>query len=245
MNVVVGSGWWCADSPPRWSIGSLRAKKVEFFDIWYGQVMRSIAPNQIFVTDSASPVKPNISRFANVTWSELDRNYGHAADIASGQIKTKYCGFTRSVLLGAMYALCCDAEWYVYVEQDCLLFGRDIIERAVDGRSGDIFLGQRTAGGIGLSGGPAADMYQQSLMIFRRSGIPRLINGVLSAPWTDGEVSPEETMRLKLEPFETIAIGYGRSRPINFDDDHLYVQHLNEGEFQMAMDRIDRDDARL
>jgi hypothetical protein len=67
-------------------------------------------------------------------------------------------------------------------------------------------------------------MLQQSLIVVRRSGLERFLSGILGAPWTDGEVSPEETMRTRLEPYELLQVPYGRSRPIDFNRSHFYAQ---------------------
>jgi hypothetical protein len=63
-----------------------------------------------------------------------------------------------------------------------------------------------TQGGRGLNGAIAAPMLQQSLIIVRRRGLERFLTGLLNAPWTDGEVSPEETTRRQLAPFELLRI---------------------------------------
>jgi hypothetical protein len=237
-KVVVGSGWWCADKPHQWALGSDKASSVTFFDHWYRQVMTCLTPDRIVVTDSASPFKPDHANFDRLVWIELDRNYGHPNDLRVGLIDTKYSGFTRSVLSGAMHALCCDADFYVYVEQDCLIYGEDFLEKALAGSDQEILLGPPTENGKGLYGQVAAPMLQQSLMIVRRSGLERFISGVLGSPVTDGERSPEETMRLCLPPFGLIGVPYGRSRPIDFGLSHFYAQHLDDRELAQMIETI-------
>lgn len=236
-KVVVGTGWWCAPGDNNWLIGSPRTKTAAFFEIWYRQVHRCLAPQSIVLTDSASPVPPPLAGKADVLHIPLDRNYGHANDIRTGRIATQFCGFTRSVIVGAMIALACDADVYVYVEQDCLLVGEDFLAAATDGVDADILLGVPTEGGRGLDGGAAAPMLQQSLMVVRRSALPRFIDALASAPWTDGEVSPEETMRLRLPPFGLLAVPYGRSRPIDPLRSHFYAQHLTDAELDEVLRR--------
>jgi ADP-heptose:LPS heptosyltransferase len=230
-KVVVGSGWWCDEQPHEWAIGSPATRSVEFFKLWYEQVERCLRPDRIVITDSASPLKPDYRRFP-VEWIELDRNYGQPNDIRIGRIVTKYSGFTRSVINGAMYALCCDADFYVYVEQDCLLHGEDFLPHVLGDTSADILLGAPTENGRGLGGDVAASMLQQSLMIVRRAGLERFLAGLLGAPWSDGEVSPEEIMKRQLAPFEFIQVPYGRSRPIDFSRSHFYAQHLDDDELR-------------
>lgn len=237
-KVVVGSGWWCDGKTHRWNIGTSSTRSVKFFDLWYRQVQKCLQPDLIVVTDSASPSKPDHTAFNRLVWIELDRNYGHPNDLRVGLIDTKFCGFTRTVLSGAMHAICCDADFYVYVEQDCLIHGEDFLSHALSQSDEDILLGSPTENGKGLNGQIASPMLQQSLMIVRRSGLERFISGILGAPWTDGERSPEETMRLRLAPFGLLTIPYGRSRPIDFTRRHFYAQHLDEDELARMQDAI-------
>jgi len=235
-KVIVGSGWWCDNKPHDWTIGSPVAQSVSFFKLWYQQVMQCLNPLCIVVTDSAAPEKPDHRLFTNIRWIELDRNYGHANVLRAGRIRTKYSGFTRAVVNGAMYALCCDADFYVFVEQDCLLYGDDLLNRAVADGNDDILLGRPTEGGKGLNRPVAAPMLQNALIIVRRTGLERFIGAILGAPWTDGEVSPEETMRQRMPPYGLIGIPFGRSRPIDFKEPNFYVHHLNDNELHRFLE---------
>jgi hypothetical protein len=234
-KVVVGSGWWCDGNRGPWAIGAAATRSPAFFDLWLRQVHGCLQPHRIVVTDSASPVKPDHGSDPSLVWVELDRNYGHANDLRLGWIKTKYSGFTRSVLNGAMYALCCDADFYVYIEQDRLLFGDDLLANALGDATEDILIGAPAENGVGLDGAAAARMLQQSFVIVRRGALERFISGLLGSPWSDGEVSPEEIMERRLAPFGLLRIPFGRSRPIDFGLKHFYVQHLTENELTRAL----------
>jgi hypothetical protein len=235
LKVVVGTGWWCDGGRGPWAIGATATRSPAFFDLWLRQVHRCLRPHRIVVTDSASPVKPDHESDPSLVWVELDRNYGQANDLRMGWIDTKYSGFTRSVMNGAMYALCCDADFYVYVEQDCLLFGDDLLANALGDATEDILIGARTENGVRPDGAPAARMLQQSFMIVRRGALERFISGLLGSPWSDGEVSPEEIMERRLAPFGLLRIPFGRSRPIDFGLTHFYAQHLTESELSRAL----------
>lgn len=237
-KIVVASGWWCDRAQHDWALGSEATRAPEFFALWHRQVQRCLRPARIVVTDSASPVTPDITGYDGLQWIRLDRNYGHANDLRTGRIDTKYSGFTRSVINGAMYALCCDADYFVYVEQDCLLAGDDFLVHAIGDSSADILLGPAPQNGRGLNGAAAAPMLQQSLMIVRRTGLERFLIGLLGAPKGDGEVSPETTMRKRLVPFDFLRVPYGRSRPIDFDRPHFYAQHLDDEELDRFTKRL-------
>ena len=152
--------------------------------------------------------KPDWERFNNIHWIELDKNYGNASDIRVGRCVTKLSGFTRSVINGAMYAYCCDADYYIYVEQDCVIRGNDFLARCIGDSDSEIFLGQRTEGGKGIYGRPAAPMIQQSLIIVRNSGLERFISRTIEAPETDGELPPEIKMDRDLKPYDFIKIPF-------------------------------------
>lgn len=234
-KVIVGSGWWCDSARSSWMIGASATRSPAFFELWRRQVHRCLGPRRIVVTDSASPIKPDHRSDASLVWIELDRNYGHANDLRVGLIKTKYSGFTRSVMNGAMYALCCDADYYVYVEQDCLLHGEDFLAHAVGDAGEDILIGAPTVNGVGIDGAVAASMLQQSLIVVRRAGLERFLEGLLGAPWSDGEMSPEEIMRQRLAPFGLLRVPFGRSRPIKFEQPHYYAQHLSDDELKQFL----------
>jgi hypothetical protein len=234
-KVVVGSGWWYDGRCAPWTIGALATRSPAFFDLWLRQVHRCLRPHRVVVTDSASPVKPDRGSDGSLVWIELDRNYGHANPLGRGWIRTKYSGYTRSVMNGAMYALCCDADFYVYVEQDCLLFGDDLLANAMGDATEDILVGAPTENGVGLNESAAAPMLQQSFVIVRRTALARFITSLLGSPWSDGEVSPEEIMARRLVPFGLLRIPFGRSRPIDFRLTHFYAQHLTENELAIAL----------
>jgi hypothetical protein len=237
-KVIVGSGWWCDNNRATWTIGAPATRSPAFFDLWLRQVHRCLRPHRVVVTDSASPIKPNDRSDASLVWIELDRNYGHALDLRAGRIKTKYSGFTRSVMIGATYALSCDADVYVYVEQDCLLVGEDFLAKAIGDASEDILLGARAENGVGINGALAAPMLQQSVIVVWREALERFIEGLVGSPWSDGEVSPEEIMARRLAPFGLLRIPYGRSRPIDFGLSHFYAQHLSETELSKMLQKL-------
>jgi len=236
-KVVVGSGWWSDEKPHDWAKGDELTTNVRFFSLWYQMVRKYLNPDAIVVTDSHSPIKPNWQDFENITWIELDKNYGHPNDIRVGKIQTKYSGFTRSVINGAMFALCCDADYYVYLEQDCLISGDNFLDHAIGDSDADVFLGDRTRGGRGIEGKPAAPMFQQSCIIVKKAALERFISGTMSGQETDGQLSPEVKMARDIEPWGILQVPYGRSRPIDFSQTHFYAQHLQNDELMQFLDR--------
>jgi hypothetical protein len=229
-KVVVGSGWWSSGVRTQWNIGDDLIRSSAFFALWYRQVMKSLNPTMILVTDSNSPIKPDWRRFERVQWLELDKNYGHPNDIRVGLSKTKFAGSKRSEIMSAAFALCCDADYFVYVEQDCLLRGTDFLKTAIGEQDFDFFCGERTEGGMGLHGGIAAPMLQNSVLVMKRTGIERYISKTIASPLTDGEMSPEVKIERDMAPYGTLLVPYGRSRPIDFSRSHFYAQHFTRDE---------------
>jgi hypothetical protein len=230
QKIIVGTGWWSDDSPSPWLIGNQATKTPEFFSLWLHLVRRYIDPADVIVVDMHAPLKPSPELRREVKWLELDQNYGSPNDIRCGTIHTKYCGHTRSTIMGAMFALCCDADIYCYVEQDCVIRGKRFLDHALAGREPTILVGAPTEGGVGLGGQPAAPMYQNSLVVVGRSSLERYIRGLTDGLETDGELSPEVKLVRDCAPVEVLAIPYGRSRPIDFDAPVYYVEHLNRAD---------------
>jgi hypothetical protein len=81
-------------------------------------------------------------------------------------------------------------------------------------------------------------MPQQSLVVVRNVGLPRFIEGIINAPYTDGELSPEMIMRDRMAPVGFLRVPYGRSRPIDFERRHFYAQHLDDDELQRFLSLI-------
>jgi len=234
-KVVVGSGWWCDGTRSPWLIGDQITKTLEFFGLWLHLVRRYLQPDKIVIMDSHSPLKPAEHLRKNLTWIELDRNYGHSNDIRIGTISTKYAGSTRAQLMGAMFALCNDADIYCYVEQDCVIHGNGLIEHALAGREPSIVIGAPPINAVGLHGQRAARFHQEALIIVGRPSLERFIAGRMKGPESDGELSPEVKLVRDCAPIELLAIPYGRSRPIDFQEPCYYAQHLTEDELRQFL----------
>lgn len=229
-KIVVGSGWWCSGKRSQWNIGDDLIRSPDFFQLWHRQVLKYINPEKIIVVDSNSPIKPNPENLEKVEFISLDKNYGHANDIRADLVDGKICGFNRAIILSATYAMCCDADYYVYIEQDCVIKGHGFVEKAIGGQEFDFFCGQRTEGGQGLHGNTAAPMLQQSVQIVKKSKLETFISKLINAPESDGEMSPERKMERDMAPYGLLQVPYGRSRPIDFTLSHYYAQHFTRDE---------------
>lgn len=176
---IISTGWWCGSEGEKNSVG---IKKTEFVELWCESIEKFTNPETIFVVDSNSPIKPNYdSEFitSKLEFVSLSENAGHSANPNHlGQ----YCGWTRAVLMGIEYAHMCDMDYYVYVEQDSLLYGENIIEYAISKMNKPYMFG----GAKGL-GHPL----QQSFFIIHKSKFEEFLHNYKSINYKDNHISPE------------------------------------------------------
>lgn len=179
---IIASGWWCDndisnDRDIKYGYSDLR--KVDFFYKWFSSVIENTSPDSLCIIDSHSPLKPDISKLEhNIVWIEMDRNAGHSTHHVG-----KYCGVSLSFFNSMMRVYSSDADYWVYVEQDALLRGKGIIEHAIDNmKHKSVTYG---------SGWGTPQPVQQSLIIIKKSYIPKFIFNYCNIKATDSEISPE------------------------------------------------------
>ncbi len=154
-----------------------------------------------------------------------------------------------------------EVEYWVYIEQDALIYGDDIIEKCIGKMKKPYMFG---------AGFGTPQPSQQSLMIIRTEYIPIFIKNFNDIKAKDNKISPEtkfsiatsrvlkrlpeflfydiHTYNLKnkllwklfkiFQGFDTVPFGYGRVRPIDFNDKYFYFQHGNKKELDMFMQKI-------
>ena len=200
-SYIIGSGWWCDHSRfERNYRGDDVIRTPEFHRIWYRAIDTFTDPVKILIVDSASPVPPPLAdddpRIERLT---LVRNAGHVTRHTG-----RYSGWTESVLIGLRYAACSDVEYFVYVEQDALLYGKGIIERCIRDMRGPYMFGS-------AEGTPHP--LQQSFFIVHRRGFEPLARHVAAIRAPDREVSPEKKFSIATSPFlRILPIGLFRER---------------------------------
>jgi hypothetical protein len=221
---IIHSGWWCDEA--RVHPGSLRndsdnrVRSPLFFDVWYEAIDRFANPAKIIVIDSASPVRPPLK--PAVEFISLERNYLHAENV-----DTRYTGWTRAFMAGAFYALMNDAEYSVYIEQDCVIWGDGIIERVIGHLESS---GKKIAyGGFGAN----RELIEQSFVVIKNEYILEFLTKYISIPLTDNffnGMAPEikfKHINKNDGQWLELPYGYGRRRPIDFSASHFYAQQLN------------------
>jgi hypothetical protein len=232
-NYIIGTGWWCDGTgihthSKHQHYVDKETRQVDFFNLWYKSISNFTNPSKIILIDSNSPIKPNLNGKENVNLYSLSKNYGAAVD---GTSKGVLSGWDRSILLSASIAFLDDCDYFVYVEQDCILWGKNIIEDIIEG-IGD----KKIVLGSGLG---TPQPIQQSLVIIKKDFIPTFLHLEMSSSNEELKISPENRYYNKFkDSIKLLDIGYGRKRPINFNDDQFYAQHLNTNELNYFKEKI-------
>lgn len=216
---VIGSGWYCAS--PEGATGSIHGhpqvgegviRSIRWHDVWKYFLFRYTDPAKVIIVDSASPNKP--SKDPRLEWVELDANYQYDP-------KTHFNGWIRGFMMGAWYAWNCNAN-YIYVEQDCLVIGKNWVtacEKMAEGRYP--LLGRRFRSPI-----------QQSLVYLPYGSIPKflyLLTVQTKAMTCEQRFHNTSKGKAGLS-YKTIPFGVGRARPIDWKAKHLYAQHWSKHE---------------
>ncbi|MBU0581283.1 MAG: hypothetical protein KKA19_08910 [Candidatus Margulisbacteria bacterium] len=237
-NYIIGTGWWCDGTGKH--PGSLCNKstdyvrKKDFFKIWYYFVNKYTNPEKIIIIDSNSPIKPDIKEDHRIEFVSLRKNFGHSTKTLPKGI---LCGAERAILGGAFYSYINDAD-FIYIEQDCLVKGIGWVENCMRNlHKGNIMYGD---------GEGTPQPQQQSLMIIKKDFIPSFIDKILSVNIRSYELtikganinnhSPESNFHKALNGFvDILPFGYGRARPINFNDKYFYAQQWTENELNTML----------
>ncbi len=158
-------------------------------------------------------------------------NFGHA--LSQG---VEVCGWTRALMTGAFYTWINDLDYFVFIEQDCLVSGSGWVEHVISNMKGR-----------GLSCGVYSESHlrvENSLIIIHRDWIPRFIRYYTDIPQWDSVLFPELkfhkllfTNRFFKIPFTPLPFGYGRSRPIDFTSPHFYAQQWNESDLRLLLNQ--------
>lgn len=252
VRVLVGSGWWCSETPDmetnpnRKKLGDDDIRGVSFFDQWMESLLSNNSVDEIVVVDSSAPIKPDDKKRSKVRWIELPFNARHSTDHTG-----RWSGWLRSVLTGGSYAVSSEAEYFVYVEQDCLLGGNEIIDHCIKSMKKGFMFG---------SGEGTPQPIQQSFFIIHRKALPRFLKNLTDIKDRDCEMSPEwkfvlatsrvlviaanlgllrhrRVLRLvnrlvRGRSYDVLPVWGGRSRPVRFNSEFFYFQHGTREELE-------------
>lgn len=263
-DYVITTGWWCTNDDAvderQYIRGDASIRTDAFHTIWFDAVSRFSDPKKIYIIDSASPVKPVMNE-GNEVMISLMSNAGHAT-----HHRGKLSGVSRAHLLGMSVAMANEVDYWVYIEQDALIYGKGIIEKCIREMKKPYMFGY----GLGTP-----QPVQQSLMIIKKEAIPKFIYNFNRINAKDSEIAPEvkfamatseilmrlpEKMYMKMEDgtamgsflkrvvwkliktfrgFDYLPVGYGRCRPIDFNAEQFYFQHGDQRELDTYMEKME------
>lgn len=246
MSYVISSGWWCAEKSQDerdYLHGDDVIRGKDFHHLWHASVDRYTSPEKILIVDSCSPIKPDIDRSdTRLEFVSLSLNAGHNTCHVG-----KYCGCVRAMLLGMEYALQCGVDHYVYVEQDALLYGEGIIEHCIASMNTPYMFG--AGAGTPLKTQQSLFIiHRDGIRDFMRRlhRMPERDNKICPEDkfhmvCSKGPVGLHAHVYKRasqsafykwldwqffkyLKHYDELPIGYGRARPIDYDDDFYYFQ---------------------
>ncbi len=254
-SYIITSGWWSTkDDKDSRAVkrGDASIRSKEFHTLWYEAIERYTNAKKVYIIDSDAPVKPKLDEEHEVLISLLE-NAGHSTNHTG-----KLCGVSRAHLLGMSLAVVNEVEYWVYIEQDALIYGEDIVETAISKMNKPYMFG---------AGRGTPQPMQQSFMIMKTDYIPQFIKSFNDIKAKDNEISPEtkfaiacssilralpeflfkniheKSLKNKIvwklfrffQGFDDLPFGYGRVRPLNFEDRYFYFQHGSKDELAMYL----------
>lgn len=229
---IIGSGWWCDHMGRKDPDGNRIGKFIldcnrspEFSKVWYHFVNKYTSPKKIFIVDSNSPIKPDISNNTDkrIEIVSMKKNFGSAR-----QRQGSLTGGERAFLTGCFYALMNDVDYFVYIEQDCLVRGEGWIDYLLEEM-------KEKNSCIAFNTWPAGYKAEWCLCVVKTSYILKFINTYIAMAPGISELKFDKIRKNRNINFMKIPFGYGRNRPINFGDKYFYAQQWKKEEYEQIL----------
>ena len=252
---LVTSGWYATDQTRSYvTAGDDLIRGPGFRPLWWRSLDTYVEPEHVFIVDSASPVKPGDAAHTSTRFQHLELliNPGHSQNCT-----THYCGAMAALILGLEYALFNDVDMVLYIEQDALVYGAGIVEKVKKAlRRKDLVFGASSMLDVQQSFFAASKKgirhFLSALHAINYSdkqiapehkfmfAASRFVPPAVLALAEYTEVPKLRRAGLTLfnlacamsKNYELLPFGYGRERPINFNDDTFYFQHGDAAEVQ-------------
>jgi hypothetical protein len=188
----------------------------QFFPTWYENTMKHASPQRVVVLASGGCTVPG----APGQWIHMDGDLGHTHDLSNGRKPFHWCGWSISFVTLALLAYFDECD-FIFKEQDVLAFGPWVEKMYAEiGDKGMIFGSAEVA--------PAV----QSLVLCKHWFIPEFVrlymgSGSEQLKENEGEVKFFRLEQENPECFARYSFGVDRDRPIPYDAEVFYAQHLN------------------
>lgn len=202
-----------------------------FSRLWIDNVMKQSGVTSLTIL-SVGGERPDVPEMRGLNVIRLENNLGHVHQLIGKQFPAKphaFCGWSASVLALALIAYN-DEKDFVYVEQDCLLFGECIEQMYQELGNSMMIFGRKMQGPPWM---PCA----QSLFLIRHEWIPAFVHYYLGMGDDRGEHRlPEHKFMALLQRHQKavrqFSFGYDRERPFNINDSVWYAQKFTSEELK-------------
>lgn len=226
MSLLVSTNW-CAHANGR--ANNPKSSKYMYSSqylesVWYEHIVRQIdhLNLQVFLYRSNCEVAPSLA------WTPKVQSLKNQAKVETQRhCHDVYAGNT----LAAQYALVNGMDW-LFIEQDCLVWN---LKRVFEIAS--------KLDKVWFGGGEWAyqnGWVEESLMFVPNSMLSVYIERINRLRLWDSKEIPEPILYKEFQDVGAIwPFGYGRVRPINFNDDVFYAQQLSDDELDEFVKRLD------
>jgi len=203
--------------------------KVDFFDTWWDNTMKytKTDPNNIFIINS-NGYYPNPKKGK---WIDMCGNLGHITE----NYKIPFDGYQMSVMIAALIAHASNKD-LIFKDQDCLVYGDWVSQLYADAKSQNklALLGQ-------LKSDPVMGI-ENCLMFIKKEFLLEFVFALqyVTKQQLVRPLLPELKMRFMKEKMLSkhigfMSFGYGRDRPINYNDKVFYVQQIGYHKHDVAI----------
>lgn len=243
FSYAIGVGWFCPDGGRTEEYDPYKKTRYcipadEMFSVWQKNINAYCNPEAIIIVDSNSDVPPpydhDDDRFVYIRMRKNFHPKLKEQKFIFGQIQRSAA--SRQMYLSAMYAWVNDIDYYVWIEQDCMISGKGIIEAAIENMGdADISMG-RLKQNITI---------EPCLTIFRTESFPQILTAYIDSKKGCPRDLPERKYKFmnseNIVKFAWHPFGYGRDRPLDFTQKFLYAQRVTLEEMGQFKTRLESE----
>lgn len=221
-NYLIGSGYYH---------GVGKALETEsFYKTWLKNVQQTGVKEIVIIANGGCRVPMLRSAPPGLSVVSLSGNLGHVGQLLSGEKPNEFGGWSGSIMALAMIAYNAEKD-FVFVEQDCLMFG-PCIQRMYD-EIGD--------GGV-IFGSNKFMECAQSLFLVRYRYILDFISLYLTTGAENDHFNLPEHKFSRLQKqypseWKRFSFGLDRDRPLTLEAPVWYVQQLTADELTMLKEK--------
>jgi glycosyltransferase involved in cell wall biosynthesis len=237
-SYIIGSGWFVCDLitndvekltvEHQHKYGGKSCRNSNFSKLWLENILYYCKklPDKIIIVDSNSPVKLDNFVLLNdlVEIVDLINNPGHSLYCEQKGIVS---GWEKSVIMGAMYALMNSVDYYVYIEQDSLVFGYNWLNIIINN------MRKNNKQICFHSGNETPHKIQVSLIVVSKDFLPTFITRLIE--FNDNFKSDESKLYDRFKDDLIITPFQGGRQRKNLNSMYYSKQHMNQQELDIEI----------